>query len=256
MHKHPELAKYEETVKDFKKQVISNRDICKTGVEAAAAWFEYGDALFRLGRFYQADLAFRKCASLDPNFMDIHLHRGLVFHSLSNYNDAITEFREHLMRDPDNPQALKTLGDCYVRLNMYCDAARVLGRALALDDTSAPNHVNLGKAYLGLDDLSNALVEFNLATRYDPNLAIAHFGLGFVYHSRYRLDDAINEYRLSTKLDPYLGGAYRLLIGALKVSGQWLDIVPTYIKYTGAMLRLTILGRPQPHARVHNANAH
>jgi hypothetical protein len=46
------------------------------------AWYYLGDALFRLGRYGEALLAFRNATAVDPDFVDAYFYEGRVYGKL------------------------------------------------------------------------------------------------------------------------------------------------------------------------------
>lgn len=60
--------------------------------------YNEGVELYKLGEYERAMEAFKKATELDPNYIDAYFNLGTVLEYLQQYNDALTVFKQIIVR--------------------------------------------------------------------------------------------------------------------------------------------------------------
>ena len=68
--------------------------------------YNEGVELYKLGEYERAMEAFKKATELDPNYIDAYFNLGTVLEYLQQYNDALTVFKQIIVRKPDDYEAV------------------------------------------------------------------------------------------------------------------------------------------------------
>ena len=131
-------------------------------------------------RYYTAAVA------LSPESALLRNMRGIIFHELKKYDEAIVDYREAIRLEPDNVT---------LRNNLFI----VL--------------TNQGK----WDEAFNEYREVFKITPF-PNAYVAHISFGHALRIRGRLDEAVNEFREAIRLKPDYAIAHNHLAWALATS--------------------------------------
>jgi len=100
----------------------------------AQAWFYYGAALAALGRFVEADTAYRRSLALDgSNVKAWNNLAKLSFECLKRPDEAVKCLRQLLKVDPQNSLAWANYASLNGQLGRHQEALACAERALAID---------------------------------------------------------------------------------------------------------------------------
>jgi tetratricopeptide (TPR) repeat protein len=137
---------------------------------------DMGRCLSGLQRYTEAEpLLVRALEGLDDANGRYDL--GLVRDRLGRIDEAITEYRLALDRNPNHGNALNNLGVAFARRGRMADAARQFERLIALEPGNADAHANLGAILITLGARERAAREFRAALEVDSAHARARSGL-------------------------------------------------------------------------------
>jgi tetratricopeptide (TPR) repeat protein len=133
---------------------------------------QIGSCLSDLGRFAEAEPYLRRAVeALDDGTS--HYNMGAMLAATGRLDQAGTEYRRALERDPDDLDARGNLAVLLVRTGRLAEAEREFARVLERDPENAAVHTNYGVLLLRLGRESQARSEFETALRLDPQLAQA-----------------------------------------------------------------------------------
>lgn len=121
--------------------------------------------------------------------------RAAVLAALGRFAAAQRDLLGVLEAQPDDREALVSLGTLLSRKGLWGEATVRLGRAVALDPALAPAWYHLGEALNHLDDLPGALAAYERAAALDPRNPKAFHGQGVVLDRMHRPADATVRYR-------------------------------------------------------------
>jgi tetratricopeptide (TPR) repeat protein len=123
--------------------------------EAKALFFQ-GVALAAMGRFVEAETAYRRALKLDDtDFKAWNNLAGVLFDSLNKPMDAIRCIERAMKLEPQNKLGWSNLASMVGRLGRHEKALEFAGRALALDSQMVEAHLHKGAAAkaLGKDEI-------------------------------------------------------------------------------------------------------
>ncbi len=97
-----------------------------------------------------------------------------------NLAQEITQLEEALKRDPENLQALISLGNAYFDANQEKKAIETYQKALKIDPKNADVRTDMGIMYRNIKDYDSAVREFRQAAKDNPNHVNSRFNLAIV----------------------------------------------------------------------------
>jgi|SRR5579862_172131 len=144
------------------------------------------------------------------------LRRGVEYQHAAELGDAEDCFREALLRQPENPVALRLLADV-LGVRGYAHQERseleaavecyLEALALAPKHAQAKVHSNLGNAYRSLGRAEEAVAAYREAIAADAGFAEAHLNLGIALHQAGDATEAAAHYRIALQRRPELAAA-------------------------------------------------
>ncbi|HEX3756663.1 MAG TPA: tetratricopeptide repeat protein [Rhizomicrobium sp.] len=152
-------------------------------------------------------MANRKTPLLDIMPRDL-LEKGYALHRQGKLADAERLYVRLLETQPDNVDALHSLGILAVQSGRPQHGAALIGRAVAIAPHFAQAHVSLGSALLTLGQLAEALASFNRAITLDPRNANAHYNRALALLRLDRAAEALAGFDHAVALNPGHAEAY------------------------------------------------
>ena len=179
-------------------------------------------AYFALGRYEQAEEAFRKASRIDSR--NVYFQMG-VANSIAARGDlggAEIMLRRLADRFPATALVWFNLGNALREQNRLEDALPCYRKALELDPQQADAHNNLGSALHGLHRFDEAEVEYRACIDMAPEYLPARYNLASVVIDAGRSRDAEELCRELTRRDPDAVQPYIFLAVALGQQGPLL----------------------------------
>ncbi|MCM1984675.1 tetratricopeptide repeat protein [Lyngbya confervoides] len=164
-------------------------------------------------------------------------NRGLFFHGEDDLEEALDQFSQAIVLDPDNPDYYFSLGLTYSDLGDHKLARRNYSQAIALDSTFAAAYYQRGLSRLVIpiaqvnqpaapslsadqrQNLTLAIQDFSRAIDLSPAFVAAHYHRGLSYYLQGNETLARQDYQKAKQLNPliaehyYQQGFSRLYIG-------------------------------------------
>jgi len=91
---------------------------------AEPAWYNLGNAAFKLERWDEAARAFTEALTVNPKRVEGHFKRGIALFHLERCGEAVAALRRTLELQPDKRDAHYYLAGCYAKLGDAAAAAR------------------------------------------------------------------------------------------------------------------------------------
>lgn len=179
-----------------------------------------------LGRDDDASKDFEQSFQLKPHRED--LVKGLQMQRMGNLQEAEKIYREVLMRDPDNVDALRLMAGVAMRAKQWGDAEILLVKALELAPDFFQGWMDLGLARQEQDKVESALEAYRRATRLEPNLPNSYTAAGTTQAMAGQHDESISSFRQALKAQPGHPGALAGLGHVLKTIGQQAESIEAY----------------------------
>jgi cytochrome c-type biogenesis protein CcmH/NrfG len=99
----------------------------------------------------------------------------------ADLTQEIAQIEDVLKRDPNNLQALISLGNAYFDMNQYNKAIDAYQRALKIDPRNADVRTDMGIMYRSIKDYDSAIREFRQAAKDNPTHIESRFNLAIVF---------------------------------------------------------------------------
>ncbi len=116
-------------------QSVLESDVLEKPSATATAfdWLKYGNRLWRLGRFKDAEIALDRAIQLKPNFYQAFYVKGLALSGQDKPADAIAAFDKTLSLEPRFYEALRMKAQMLEQLKRYPEALTTIEKAIQLE---------------------------------------------------------------------------------------------------------------------------
>jgi tetratricopeptide (TPR) repeat protein len=182
--------------------------------------------LTALGRDDEATPSFEASFKLTPHRED--LVRGLRLQRMGNLKDAEKIYRDVLLQDPENVDALRLLAGVAMRAKHWGDAEVLLEKALRIAPDFYQGWMDLGHARQEQDRTDAALDAFERAIGIEPGRPNGYAASGTALGMSGRHDEAIEFFRQAIERDERHAGALAGLGHVLKTIGRQDEAVAAY----------------------------
>jgi tetratricopeptide (TPR) repeat protein len=161
-----------------------------------------GMSLALQGRVDEAIAPFRRVLELDPNRSDAHNNLGRALHDLGRLEEAEASFREALRFDPGHAMALASLSALLSGREGYEELADVLRQVVRLRPDDVDARLRLGDVLVRLETFDEAATCYGTAVGLAPGSPGPHNGLGRALAGIKKYDEAVACFRTSLHLEP------------------------------------------------------
>jgi len=180
------------------------------------------------GRLAEAEAAYRRILSADPNDADaLHL-LGVIANQTGRNDEAIDLIGRAVELDPEYAEAHFNLGNALAERGDLDRAIASYGKAIQLTPAYVEAHLNLGDVLLKAGRLDEAIASFQQAVRLKPDYAKAHNNLGSALAEKGRHDEAIAAYRRAIELKPDFAEAHNNVGKPLQETDRLDDALASY----------------------------
>lgn len=155
--------------------------------------------------YEQAVSYFRNAIAEEPNSVVYHTNLTDSYVKLNRYDDAITSCQKVLDLEPDNADYLNTLGNIYYWTDRSQEAIEWYEKAIEYSPDTAVYYSNLGLSHRTLHNWMEAETAYQKALELDPKNPDHLNMLGVVNYGMSKDEQAINYYKKAIELDPNTG---------------------------------------------------
>jgi tetratricopeptide (TPR) repeat protein len=192
-----------------------------TVTQSPESFVNQAEDYFRQGKLTLAINAYKEAINSDPTNASnyIALARLQVFSG--QYDEAITNAQNALLKNADNPMAYAVQGWAYGFQEKFGEAERSIQKALEFDPNNALAHAYYAEVLINQGDytlVDKAIEESKKARDLDPSLLETHRARGIVLLNTQNVEQAVEEFQAALAInkniaDLYLnlGVAYKLL---------------------------------------------
>ncbi len=162
------------------------------------------------------------------NHVSTTLRTAVELHQSGRLREAEIAYRNVLVGNPNNPDALHLLGLITHQAGRLDEAVVLIEKAISRASGAARYHNNLGLVLDDLGRLHDAELSCRRALALAPDYAEAHVTLGIVLQKQGNLDDACRHFEHAIADKPNLSGAHNNLANTLRQKGAIEDAIASY----------------------------
>jgi tetratricopeptide (TPR) repeat protein/S1-C subfamily serine protease len=178
-------------------------------------WLNYGNQLWRVGRYEEAVNALNKAIALKPDFYQAYYALGLALQDWGKYQEAVVAFGKVTKLSPDYYEAWRGQSNALFYLRKYSEALIAIDKAIKYNSESASNGIS--KDYILYVLKANILNELKLysdeeatlteAIKIKPNYE-AYNNRGNLYRELRRYQQADEDLNKAQALNPSSASIY------------------------------------------------
>ena len=161
---------------------------------------EEGRVLSDLGQYAEAEAVLRQATRVRDAAAEYNL--GAVLDRMGRSDEARAHYRAALAIDPYHARAMNNLGVGLDRSGQNAAAIAMLERAIRAAPDNAETYSNLGSAFIGARRLTDAMRVLETAVALAPGAPDAHNNLGIALAQSGRLPEAEREFTAALRLNP------------------------------------------------------
>jgi tetratricopeptide (TPR) repeat protein len=132
------------------------------------AYWRLGACLNQLGRYVEAEAAFRRAVEGDDSSVN-HFRLGYCLLQQKRYEEAEKTLQRALSRDADHLDTRVYLGACLLEQERYEEAEEILRKAVRMDLRHLSTYFFLGSLLLKMGRFQNAISMFKTALKIQPD---------------------------------------------------------------------------------------
>jgi predicted O-linked N-acetylglucosamine transferase (SPINDLY family) len=133
---------------------------------------------------------------------DAYFKRGLTLAEQGKYEDAVANYQQVLLLQPNSVAARNNLGNVFMWQGKLAEAVDSFRQALRCNPQSVDANYNLGRVLEKQEKLDEALAQFYQVVRLNEDHAGAYLSLGSVLKELGRPEDAIAAFRSALQIKP------------------------------------------------------
>jgi len=168
-----------------------------TGKKAVASYQYPKLALFNLGNFYEemgehalAIQNYDLSITIDPNFSDAYINRGVAWFNLDKMNHAQRDFKNALQNDPGSSRAMADMGLTFLKDGRYEKAIDLFDLSLEEDPENIHSLCGKGLALFYMDRYDESVICFDAALSINPDFYVAGYYKGHILKKLDLMDEA------------------------------------------------------------------
>lgn len=148
------------------------------------------------------------------------LAQGFERHQAGHLAAAELCYRNALAEKPDDPDALRLLGEILIDRGKAGEAILLLQRLASSYPDHALSHYGLANAYRLAGQHDAAIASYRMALTLNPRFAGAHHGLGLALRGARRENEALEPLKLAVRAKPEWAAAWKDLGVTLAILGD------------------------------------
>ena len=200
----------------LKEAVGSYREALREDPNNWTAHRNLGLLLVKTGKYDRAISHLRKSLPRFRRDFDTNFHLGEAYRAKEKYAEAIFRYRFALGIKSNAPEALKSLGWTYYRINLLNEARQMINKLLTIDRDDYNGAIILARIYLKQRDFNRSLEVINNYRGIADQNTLPYFQSieGDIYLAMNKIKPAAGLYLAALKSNPLLPGA---LLGMGKI---------------------------------------
>jgi tetratricopeptide (TPR) repeat protein len=123
------------------------KKVIKAKIVNIDAYFNLGNTYYSLGRYAEAEEAYRKVLAVQPDDFQVYNGIGNCQNAMGKYSAALASYQSSIDLKSDNFNAYNNMGNTYRNMNDHERALAAYQKALELKPNSADVYYNLGMTH-------------------------------------------------------------------------------------------------------------
>jgi tetratricopeptide (TPR) repeat protein len=193
---------------EWQKRIKEAVDLCNE-VVAADPKYSTGFAYLAEGLADSGDLPSARSAAetaidLDPQNPDALRSLGYVYDVFGRYDDALYHYQRALERDPNMPHVMNSIGRIYLIQGNADNAIKTFQRVIEVDPGNDEAYFQVGGAYQFLGEFGKARVALDKAVELNPMRLKAWTRRGEILFAQRGYFEAIDDYKQAIAISQQL----------------------------------------------------
>ena len=134
---------------------------------------------------------------------EYYLELGNRHYENFRYEDAMTEYKNALVLEPEYLPAVMNLGNLYREIGLLSESINELEKAYNINPEYYKTSYNLGTTYYHMNDYAKAIEYYTNALKLEPNHVNSHYNLAIIHQETGQLMEALHGYRTALTIDPF-----------------------------------------------------
>jgi len=158
---------------EYSEAIDAFQHVIKLNPKHTEAYYNLGNAYFKLHRYEEALQAYKKAAEIKPSYVDAQISIGIVASMLSMYDEALAALKKAVKIKPNHAEAQYNLGNIYSEIGNHELAMKSYEKAVELKPEFAEARFHLALSYLEYRKqlLSSARKEYKALRNLNKDLA-------------------------------------------------------------------------------------
>lgn len=174
----------------------------------APIFFKRAFALKKLRQTQEALEDYDQAIQLQPDFVDVHIGKGVTLYELGRYREALENFRRASELKPDFTRAYVLAGLMLRLTGDFEQSIEQLDRAIQLSPRFPDAYYNRGLVRSDMREYERAIEDFSTAIVLNDTYKDAFISRGLAHMDLKQYDSAIQDFDRAIALDPQCAEAY------------------------------------------------
>ncbi len=188
--------------KEYKQAEVLLQNYCTEHPADPESFYMLGQTLAQLGRFSDAEVAFRRVIDIQPGVAVSYGSLGSIFRESGRFVEAVEVLQKACEILPEDEGYRLLLIECLEQAGRRQDAFQECYKLLEKNSESGRGYFILATLCFCAQQYSHAIENYLLAVEHLPDLIDAHVGLGKVYTTIGKLEQAQSHYDLVLEQRP------------------------------------------------------
>ncbi len=145
---------------------------------------------------------YKKAVSIKPDYVDAHFNLGNIFRETGDSNNAIISYKKIIEISPKHDSAMYNLGVTFQELGELDDAIEYYDKALIINPDNEKILLNLGFIYHELDELEEALEYYERVLNLNPENVSTINNIAVIHREMGQVENSIEYYKRAISIKP------------------------------------------------------
>lgn len=213
---------------EVENQTIINEAPKKEFDEAALGYNTTGITLYTKGEYKEAVDNFTQAIVLDPNYIEAYNNRGLSYDRLNENFKAIEDYSMAILLDDKFTTAYINRGHTYQNIGKHNIAIKDFNKVLSISPRASQAYNSRGKTYAIQKRNDIAIEDFSSAILINPDFFEAYNNRGKVYFDIQKFNEAIIDHTKAINLEPKVADSYMYRAANYYFSGNYQEAISDY----------------------------